>query len=284
MLEDYRKRINKELERFFDAKINVASGEEKHLTEKIKEYTLRGGKRIRPVLTVLAYKCFKEDDKIIPASVAMELIHSYLLIHDDIMDEDDLRRGKPSMHKMLGEGHRGMSAAILAGDLCNSWINESILESEFSKENKLKALKQISEILDKECYGQYLDFLPGVENLTREEVLHLYELKTSAYTTVGPVKIGCILAGASGSEEERLNEFAKNLGIAFQLQDDIRGVFSTQEEAGKPIDDIEEGKKTLLLVRTLEMCSEEERKYILENYGTAEPEANRRIKEIMEEC
>lgn len=271
-IEEYKAKVNLALKNFLEKKVREDgehSGEIKGLIENLLEYNMRGGKRIRPLAVIFAYKCFKDDNKIIEASICMELMQAYLLIHDDIIDKSDLRRGKPTMHRIYGKEDRdfGVSMAILAGNLCANYVFESILNSQFSDKEKLAAVKYLNWIVDRENYGQALDILPGFE-LGEEDVMKIYELKTATYTMQGPLYIGSVLASASETDIEKLQEYAYDLGVAFQIQDDIIGIFGNIEETGKPNDsDVKEGKKTLLIVKALELCDSEKRKFILEHYG-----------------
>jgi geranylgeranyl diphosphate synthase, type I len=291
-IDIYKEKVNLSLKNFLERKLEKDgkySKETKELIEHIIEYNLRGGKRIRPLATIFAYKCFKNDEKIIDASIFIELIQAYLLIHDDIMDKSDLRRGKETMHKIYekeyGE-HFGKSIAILAGNLCASYSYESILESSFNDKNKLEAIKYINWIIERENYGQALDILPGFKNLKEEDVMKIYELKTATYTFQGPIYIGSILANASSDKIKNLQEYSYNLGIAFQIQDDLNGIFSETDKLGKPNSDIKEGKKTLIIAKTLELCSPKEREFILKEYGNEKisDESVEKIKEIIKKC
>jgi len=268
-IEEYKEKVNLALKRFLEKKLDDGkySPKIKELIENIIEYNMRGGKRIRPLAIIFAYKCFKEDEKaVIDASIAIELMQAYLLIHDDIIDNADLRRGKPSMHKIYSSSGEefGKSMAILAGNLCSHYVYDSILDSSFSDKEKIDAIKYIDWIAERENYGQALDIIPGFK-ISEEEVMKIYELKTATYTMQGPLYLGACLASAS---PEKLQEYGKNIGIAFQIQDDIIGIFGKVEETGKPNDsDIKEGKKTLLIVKAFELAGEDEKKFLLDNYG-----------------
>lgn len=268
-IEAYKEKVNLALKRFLEKKLDDGrySPNIKKLIENIIEYNMRGGKRIRPLAIIFAYKCFKDDEKaVIDASICIELMQAYLLIHDDIIDNADLRRGKPSMHKIYSGNAEefGKSMAILAGNLCSHYVYNSILESDFSDKEKIEAIRYIDWIAERENYGQALDIIPGFE-IKEEDVMKIYELKTATYTMQGPLYLGACLASAS---PEKFQEYGKNIGIAFQIQDDIIGIFGKVEETGKPNDsDIKEGKKTLLIVKALELACGEDRKFLLDNYG-----------------
>jgi len=292
-IENYREKVNICLKEFLDKKFEKDKNISpcvKELIENIMDYTLRAGKRIRPLIVVFAYKCFNDDDKVIKASLAIELMQSYLLIHDDIIDKSDLRRGKPTIHKVYEKkygDHLGMSMAILAGDLCSSYMYDTILESEFDDKEKVDAIKYLGWIHERENYGQALDTLPGFKEIREKDIWKIYELKTATYTMQGPIYLGCVLAGADEGKIKRLQEYAYNVGIGFQIQDDINGLFGDINITGKPnVDDAKEGKKTLLIVRALEMCNDEEREFILEKWGNSDIKDDEieRIREIVKDC
>jgi len=291
-IEAYREKVNLALKRFLEKKLadGKYSPKIKNLIENIIEYNLRGGKRIRPLAVIFAYKCFKDNNEkaVIDASICIELMQAYLLIHDDIIDNADLRRGKPSMHKIYSvDGDEfGKSMAILAGNLCSHYAYDGILESDFSDKEKIDAVKYIDWIAERENYGQALDIIPGFD-ISEDEVMKIYELKTATYTMQGPLYLGAVLASAPKDMIEKLQDYGRNIGIAFQIQDDIIGIYGNIEETGKPNDsDIKEGKKTLLVVKALELAGENDRKFIIERYGNkdiSKKEINR-IRNIIKDC
>lgn len=290
----FKERIENSLNKFFERKLKNSnySKDTLNLVSNLSEYTMRKAKRIRPIFGLFAYKCFNDsrldEDKIIDASIALELIQSYLLIHDDIIDNSDLRRGKPTIHKVYSKYNSdfGKSMAILAGDLASSFVYDSIIESNLTDKQKINAAKWCCWILDREIYGQTMDILPNYENISEEDVLKIYELKTATYTVQGPLYFGASLAEAPEDKIKKLEEYAYNIGLAFQLQDDIIGIFGDVEETGKPNDsDIKEGKKTLLLVKTLQFCNQHDKKFFLEKYGNKDinNEDIDRIRKIIKE-
>ncbi|RLG71159.1 MAG: polyprenyl synthetase family protein [Candidatus Iainarchaeum archaeon] len=282
VLAAYSKKLQPILENFFNKKLkNEQNPFAKYLLETAKEYCLRGGKRIRPALMITGYKCFaEENEEILNASIGLELLHAFLLIHDDIMDLDDMRRGKPALHKIY-EGyisenyksdkapHLGISLGIIAGDLLEAFSFEPIMESNFPIEKKFAAFKKLNEIIYLTSLGQALDLVAEQKDkLTEEEVLKILELKTARYTIEGPLHLGAILAGASPKDLKLLSDYAIPVGLAFQLQDDILGLYGDEKKLGKPIgSDIKEGKRTLLIVKALEQLNEEDRKFLLNALG-----------------
>jgi geranylgeranyl diphosphate synthase type I len=286
-LAQYQTQVNERLEAFFDKKIKEAAEISAYTREVVvnaREYTLRGGKRLRPIFCIYGYKCLSDSniEAIIAASISLELMQSYLLIHDDIMDEDELRRGKPTFHiicKALGERlfgtadakpeKFGENIAIVAGDLVEAYGEEVLATSPFASECVNKALVKYAEIVKKVGYGQILDIAAGLdERITEDEILMIHQLKTASYTIEGPLHIGALLAGASEADLQILSSYGVPLGLAFQIQDDILGLFGSEEKTGKPVgSDIREGKRTLLIFHALQRCTEEEKKDLQKALG-----------------
>jgi len=292
-LEGYKREVELSLKEFLNQKLETDGKHHQYiygLIKNILEYNLRKAKRIRPLVMIATYKCFREDDEIIKPAISIELMQAYLLIHDDIIDNSSLRRGKASMHKIYEKKygkHAGVSTAILAGNLCSSYAYESIIQSRFDIQEKLEALKIISWINDRENYGQAIDILPEFRNLNEKDIWKIYELKTATYTTQGPVMMGCILAKAPQEKAERLKEYAYNVGLAFQIQDDLNGIFGKTETLGKSNNsDIKEGKKTLLIVKALNLCGKKDKEYFLREYGNknADQQTIEKIRSIIKEC
>jgi geranylgeranyl diphosphate synthase, type I len=281
----YKKKIDARLERFLDkrtAKAAMVSPLARQALEHIREFNLRGGKRIRPILVILGYKaCGGRDEKaIIDAALAVELMESFLLIHDDIIDRDELRRGYLTVHRIyenkakrdfpkVDSIHYGNSMAIILGDIAAIIASEAILTSDFPLKAKLAAVDRFSKVVVNTCLGQMLDIHSEIEPIvTEEDVLRMHKLKTAIYTVDGPLAIGGLLAGADKHKLRALSRFAIPLGMAFQLKDDILGLFGDRQQTGKAVgNDIREGKKTLLILKAMEICSPAERKFISSSLG-----------------
>jgi len=281
----YQAQINDRLKQFFDKKIEEASNLSSDIQEVIinaKEYTLRGGKRLRPIFLIYGYKCFSEDDidAIIDVSISVELMQSYLLIHDDIMDEDELRRGKPTFHIVYKDicerkfekdksFRFGENIAILTGDLLEAYGEEVLANAPFKGEYIRKALIKYAEIVKNVNYGQMLDIISEMKKtITEEEILMIHKLKTASYTIEGPLHIGALLGGASNTDLQVLSNYGIPLGLAFQIQDDILGLFGSEKKIGKPVgSDLREGKKTLLVLHALKRCDDKEKEFIIQILG-----------------
>jgi len=304
-LKEWKTDINKELEEALEKAREEAEEihpEGEKVIEYLKDYTLRGGKRLRPGLIIAGYKAVGKGkyNEIVNASAAIEFLQSYLIIQDDIYDEDDLRRGEPTVHKMYEEYHKeelsegnskkfGRDLATIAGDVAASLATTQLLESEFDKETRIKATKKLERINRNTNYGQALDLKTNdkkLENTEEKDVLTVHNTKTANYTVAGPLTIGCILGKGTKKQKEILRNYGMDVGLGFQFYDDILGLYGTKEKLGKPVDsDMKEGKKTLLMIKAYENGNKEQRKKIKETLGNKNITDNdiREIREIVKE-
>ncbi|MGZ7043624.1 MAG: short chain isoprenyl diphosphate synthase IdsA [Methanobacterium sp.] len=218
-----------------------------------------GGKKLRPVLVVLSCESVggRTEDSLKTAA-SMELIHTFSLIHDDIMDKDEMRRGKPSVHTVWGE-----PMAILAGDTLFSKAFEIVLETDTTNidpKRVLDALKTVVDSCIKICEGQALDIsFEGKLDVSEEEYMNMIYKKTAALISTA-TKTGAILGDGSDEQIEALSEYGRLIGLAFQIQDDYLDVVSQAKDIGKPVgSDIVEGKMTLMVVHTLANASEKDK-------------------------
>jgi len=225
-----------------------------------QRYTIRnGGKRIRPIFTLMACGlCGGKTEDALPAATAVELTHNFTLLHDDIMDQADSRRGKPAVHVKWD-----VSTAILAGDgmFVNSLLELLYYSDKLKDSNKYSKLNRIFlDAVRLVCEGQALDMeFAERENVTTEEYLHMIGGKT-AHLLSASLRMGGIVADASDDDLEHLHTFGMSAGLAFQIQDDLLDVMGDPEKFGKiPLGDIRECKKTYLMLLTLERCTAEER-------------------------
>ena len=215
-----------------------------------------GGKRLRPVLLLIATEAFGGSvDKAMPAAMAVEVFHNFTLLHDDIMDNAAVRRGKPSVFAKWGE-----NVAILSGDamLITAYKYLAMLDGE-----RLARVMPIFNAMALEvCEGQQYDMdFESMERVAVEEYIQMIERKTSALLS-GSATIGATLAGASDDDVKKIYRFATELGLAFQLQDDMLDSFG-DEVLGKKIGgDILEGKQTYLMVQAMSRASDEEREVL----------------------
>jgi geranylgeranyl diphosphate synthase, type II len=225
------------------------------LYEPVRYILSLGGKRIRPALVILACDLFAGavEPALIPA-MAIELFHNFTLMHDDIMDRSELRRGSPAVHVKFNE-----NIAILSGDVM------SILASRLINQAPGVVLNVVHDIYTRTamqvCEGQQMDMnFEQVLSVSEQEYLSMIELKT-AVLIAASLKIGAILGGASQRDAEDLYEYGRNLGIAFQLQDDLLDTYGDPEVTGKNKGtDIVDNKKTLLVIQALNTASPAQRK------------------------
>ncbi len=289
-LENLRNSINDELKKYFSMKLGECNDNEiKGVIRELETFTLNGGKRLRPILMITSYNIFKDiDEKIIRASISIEMAQSFLLIHDDIMDNSDLRRGKPSFHKAIEQNVNDKkiaeNVAISAGDLIDTFSHEALLKSGFDIDNLLKADYEFSKVIEDTGKGQILDIYSSInDNYSEEKLFRLHYLKTARYTVEGPVLIGAYLSGEN-QYIENLRTFGYNAGVAFQLYDDVLGIFGDENKTGKSIkSDVNEGKKTLLIIKAYENSSNNDRKFIdsaIKNGNINDDDFNR-LKEII---
>lgn len=225
-----------------------------NLYDPIRYILTLGGKRVRPVLTLMAAELFgmKEMDEIIPAAKAVEFFHNFSLIHDDLMDKAPLRRGKTTVHEKWDA-----NIAILSGDglLVKAY-------EEISKCNPCylpATLRILSKVAMEVCEGQQLDMdYESRTTLQMEEYLEMIRLKTSVLLG-GALQLGAILSGADEHQQRLIYDFGENVGLAFQLQDDILDAYGDPETFGKIVGgDIMINKKTFLLVKLMEVISDED--------------------------
>lgn len=234
--------------------------------------SISGGKMIRGTLVKLGYELAqsRSNEHILQPAVAFELLHSALLAHDDIIDVSETRRGKPTIYKALGGNHYGISQTICLGDLGFFLATKLLSESNFSSELKTKAIAVFSDTVITTLLGEMLDVeLPHLKKERREnDALTIHRFKTASYTIVAPLSVGAILGNVSPKLLYRLKEFGEYVGLAFQIQDDILGVFGNEKSLGKSVkSDIEEGKNTLLITYALQHANGSNRQFLREHYG-----------------
>lgn len=224
------------------------------LFDCVSELTLRGGKRLRPALACFAALCFDHElpnTVLLDAALSTELLQTALLIHDDIMDRDDTRRGGPTVHRQLevatDDAHDGASLAILAGSVAYALSDRLLAETGLPDDRYRAANAELIRMKYEVLYGQLFDMVAGAP----PSVIHQW--KTSSYTTLGPMRLGAAVAGAPPSAIPTLAAVATPLGRAFQMRDDLLGVFGESAATGKAVGaDLREGKRTDLVSYVLE--------------------------------
>ncbi|MBC8006151.1 MAG: polyprenyl synthetase family protein [Verrucomicrobia bacterium] len=271
-IEDLQKLISEEIQHEI-SRLNTL--EPKHLYEPIA-YTLdMGGKRLRPVMVLLACNMFSSKiEKAIPAALAIEVFHNFTLLHDDIMDQADMRRNLPTVHKQYNS-----NIAILSGDAMSIMAYNYLQKSE--SQNLSDMFQLFSQTALEVCEGQQLD----MDFETRTDVLipqylEMIRRKTAVLLACS-LKLGALSAGVSGKITNQLYDFGINLGIAFQLQDDLLDVFANQQKFGKMIgNDIVSNKKTFLLLKALELADDSIKRELLDWIGKKEFNSEEKIKAI----
>ena|SRR3989344_961103 len=275
-LNDYSQKIQPLLRTYLINKIKEAKkiGDiPVKLLESFSQMVVRG-KNVRGALVVLGYQLAggKDMASIYDASTFIEILHSGALIHDDVMDKDDIRRGLPTIHKQFenyGKGN-GKSFAICAGDIAFYLAWDKLLNSNFSNDKLIKAGKIFVKYALNVVYGQALDLINNVgNNFNQQAILNVFRFKTAEYTGVLPLLIGAILGGIE--DEKKLGilmEFGLDLGWAFQIRDDILGLYGNEEKIGKPVgSDLREGKKTLFIYYILKNGNDMQKKFVLSVLG-----------------
>jgi geranylgeranyl diphosphate synthase type I len=277
MLEQLKKEIDRSLADFLT---KIKSEYRLHLVspllyQSIREFSLREGKRIRPLLLLLSYLGYSPAGRKLSratynASTCIEFLHNFMLIHDDIIDRSDLRRGRPTMHRLLERtvpcqdpAKLGQDLAIIVGDIVYALAIDAFLSINEKPQRKERALKYFIQTAAFTAMGEFIDTVHGVdklEHVKERDVFLNYSLKTARYTFDCPLVTGAILAGAPEREIGKLAEFGLLIGQAFQIQDDIIGIYATERAIGKSVlSDLEEHKKTILVVHAYRTLKGKER-------------------------
>lgn len=231
------------------------------LADELQAFVADGGKRLRPVLLLLGHEIAGglADDVIGPA-LAAELLHTCALLHDDVIDAADTRRGRPATHVTFAAHHRslgfggdadrfGVAVAILLGDLAFVQADEAFLDTTLSADRVLAGMHAFNELREEVMAGQALDVLAAASRSSDlDKALTVATLKSGRYSVTRPLQLGAVLAGAGEALLATLQEVGDPLGLAFQLRDDLLGVFGEHTETGKPVaGDLAEGKRTVLV-------------------------------------
>lgn len=238
---------------------------------QVRDLTMRGGKRLRPAMLLAAVECVCDwralSSAVVDLSCGIELLQTYLLIHDDWMDGDDVRRGGPTVHvslaKRYGDAHLGASAAILAGDFASALAQDLAFSHNITRERLYDVARAFIAMQREVVVGQTLDVL----NSPDIEAIH--DLKTGSYTVRGPIALGHALAGGSVEQWAALESFANPLGVAFQLRDDLIGAFGDEKDTGKSAaSDLRQAKMSAPVRWALERLPEEKQSELRSVLGT----------------
>ena len=287
---DFAARVDHTLQEFVHSQRPVLAGLGPDLDQLIDAagVFVGGGKRLRPLFCHAGWIVAggdPRDPSIVDAAASLEWLQASALVHDDLMDGSDTRRGRPSIHREFEALHRaeqrhgdasafGRSTAILLGDLMLSWCDEqftgSVLSSPAMRDHVIAGRRYLDLCKTEVVGGQFLDVVGQTRvALSVEEAMLVVRYKSAKYTVERPIHIGAALAGADAALIRGLSEVALPLGEAFQLRDDVLGVFGDPSVTGKPAgDDLREGKRTVLVARAAEMTDDEGRRVLAENLGT----------------
>lgn len=289
---EFRTRVDESLAAFVDRKasdLRVLGAGIDHMVAISGEF-ITGGKRLRPQFSYAGWLVADGeplDPGIIEAAAALEWLQASALVHDDLMDGSDTRRGRPSIHRAFEAIHHaeqrhgdaeafGLSAAVLIGDLMLSWCDEMLTEAIVASPILAPHIRQARRYFDlcktEVVAGQFLDVVGQTrQSVSWDEAMTVVRYKSAKYTVERPLHIGASLAGADADLIEGLSAVALPLGEAFQLRDDVLGVFGDPAVTGKPAgDDLREGKRTVLIARTHELTDHTGRRLLLDALGTAD--------------
>lgn len=255
----------------------------------LQEFTLRGGKRFRALLLLGGYWIASGRSPLpaMDAAAALEHFQSWMLVHDDIIDHSEERRGGPTLHRGLAEQHRrtgmegdaeayGNGIAITLGDLEEPFTVDALLRVPVPAERRLAAVAEYVRMTRATAYGQLLDIQNGarpVPDVTEADVLRVHELKSAVYTVAAPLRLGALLGGGRPALCTELGAIGTDLGIAFQLRDDILGAGLAPDATGKSANDLVEGKRTLLVLRAWQTGREPDRAAMRAVLGVPNPPA-----------
>lgn len=304
LVEYVVKIVNNRLLEFFeelDEEVLREAQKARDLVTASKDYTLRGGKRLRAVLALIGYWSKEwgggDVNAITDVMAAIELLQSYLLIHDDVMDKDELRRGGPTVHVMFQRKciennwrnceHYGVSQAIVAGDMVEASAIGLLASGRLKPEVIRELVSAYSKGLRKVAYGQYLDVMYSqlsIREVSEEDIMLIYKFKTSSYTVELPLHLGSIASSRHNNRLlSELSSYAMPAGIAFQIRDDIIGLYGDPGITGKPAgSDVKSKKKTLLIAKAYELAKHEDKKtleLVYDNLSEAEI-TNEHVEEV----
>lgn len=239
------------------------------LTAALEEFVLRGGKRLRPAFAYWGWRAVTEhtgaEAEVLRLFSALELLHACALVHDDVIDDSATRRGMPTVHVQFAAVHRnscwrgsdtrfGMSAAVLLGDLALVWADDIVATADLAPDAHRRVHRVWADIRTEVLGGQYLDIVAeasGAESIASAMTVNTY--KTASYTVSRPLQMGVAAAADRPDVLAAFQEFGTDLGVAFQLRDDVLGVFGDPAVTGKPSgDDLRSGKRTVLLAEAIE--------------------------------
>lgn len=277
--------VDRELTLFFDHKIAEASRidpQYKRLITEMKKFAMRGGKRLRPFMSYLGYQLASGKDykKFIQTVTALEMYHLFALIHDDVMDQDTRRYGGPNVQgvyeKLYSRGHdhklanlHAQNAAILAGDIALGFAFEILSNAPYPIETRERLTRELNKLHFTLAGGQFLDDVAVLhKELNPRKIRKTYYYKTARYSMIVPLTMGGMLAEANDTILQILERYGQHAGIAFQIVDDLLGMFGSTKEIGKPVlSDLQEGKRTILMYYGFKFADETQKVILDRNFG-----------------
>jgi len=261
LLLNFKKQFDREINIYLDNKIKNANKIDKKgsdLLKIIKEFINTGGKRFRPAIFYYAFSSYSSKNlpSILKLSLIFELFHSFILIHDDIIDNSNLRRGNPTVHKKYD-----LSSAILAGDLSLMLADEIFSQGTV----KPKTVNLYNEFKQELLIGEYLD------SIKIDDIDKIMDLKTARYSFIKPALIAFSMTNANSIDIKKWEEILREVGILFQIKDDFDGTFGNEKIIGKPVDsDIKEGKNTIIIKKFLFESNKEEKRLFDSFFGKSD--------------
>jgi len=282
--DDLRARVQKGLDAFVADRLPVLEAVSEDLGPLAETLVqlLAGGKRLRPAFCYWGFRGAGGEDgeQVVVAAASLELFQACAIVHDDVMDGSDTRRGRPAAHRRFAALHReqawhgdpdafGAGAAILLGDLCLAWSDEMLASCGLPADRLLGGDRVFAEMRSELMGGQYLDLLEQARGGgSVERALRVARYKSAKYTIEKPLHLGAALAGAGQDVLDGYSGYGLPLGEAFQLRDDVLGVFGDPSETGKPAgDDLREGKRTALVAMALEAATEAQAAVVRQHLG-----------------
>ncbi|GAB3419274.1 polyprenyl synthetase family protein [Flindersiella endophytica] len=290
--DDVRHRVDEALEAFLARRSTELADIDAELAPQLKVVAdlTAGGKRLRPLFCYWGWRGAggaPDEPGIIQAAAALELLQASALVHDDVMDNSDLRRGKPAAHRQFASMHTergwegpsdwfGAGGAILLGDLCLCWADQMLRECGLPAERLFPAFGYFDIMRTEVMAGQYLDLVSQASGRSSQtQAMRVVRFKSAKYTIERPLHIGGALTGAPPELLAAYSSFGLPLGEAFQLRDDVLGVFGDPGVTGKPAgDDLREGKRTVLIAKTLDAAAPEQVERFGHCFGNPELDAD----------
>ena len=287
-LECVRRPVDALLDAFLDDRVEDIAGMDpalRYVGRVVADLVAAPGKRLRPAFVYWGHRAAgaPHDMAVFTPAAAVELLHAFALIHDDIMDRSPERRGGPAVHASLAEAHRasghvgdpewfGVGGGILAGDLAFVWADQLFDGADLPSAALDRARRVFGALRVEVMAGQYLDLrLAGLPDATEQDAMRVALLKSGRYTVTRPLLMGAAIAGSDAAIEGSLSAYGDAVGLAFQLRDDVLGVFGDPLHTGKgALEDLREGKRTLLMLRAMELCDDAHRAALRRLLGDAD--------------